>query len=182
LGNQGLWVWSEEPFAFLIQSDKILITKAKGEIKYGRSGKTLKEARNFAASSFFPASDQLPDEMLFTRPQYNTWIELTYHQNQADVLRYAEAIIANGFEPGVLMIDDTWQEDYGKWDFHPGRFPNPKEMMNQLHKMGFKVMLWICPFVSADQTMILQSLMKEKAFRCKKHLRLRNGLKLLIRQ
>ena len=48
------------------------------------------------------------------------------------------------------MIDDNWQEDYGKWNFHPGRFPNPKTMMDELHKMGFKVMLWVCPFVSPD--------------------------------
>lgn len=39
------------------------------------------------------------------------------------------------------MIDDNWQEDYGKWDFHPGRFPNPKAMIDSLHQMGFKVML-----------------------------------------
>jgi len=79
-------------------------------------------------------------------------------------MKYAQAILDNGFSPGVIMIDDTWQEDYGKWNFHPGRFPNPKEMMDQLHQMGFKVMLWMCPFVSADQTMIIQKLMEYKAF------------------
>jgi alpha-glucosidase len=164
LGNKGLWVWSEEPFAFEIQVDRIVLSKGQGEIKFGRAGKTLREARNFAAKAFFPASGKMPDEMLFSCPQYNTWIELTYNQNQNDVLAYAEAIISNGFEPGVLMVDDTWQEDYGKWDFHPGRFPDPKGMIDHLHKMGFKVMLWICPFVSPDQTMIVQSLMKDKAF------------------
>ncbi|NQU54379.1 MAG: glycoside hydrolase, partial [Bacteroidetes bacterium] len=34
--------------------------------------------------------------------------------------------------------------------FHPGRFPNPKAMMDELHDMGFQVMLWVCPFVSPD--------------------------------
>jgi alpha-glucosidase len=52
------------------------------------------------------------------------------------------------------MIDDTWQEDYGKWNFHPGRFPDPKAMCDELHRLGFKVMLWICPFVSMDQYQI----------------------------
>lgn len=164
LGNKGLWVWSEEPFAFEIQENSILITNAKGEVKSGHTGTTLAEARNFAATTFFPASGKMPDELLFSKPQYNTWIELTYNQNQSDVLKYAQAILDNGFEPGVLMIDDTWQEDYGKWNFHPGRFPNPKVMMDKLHQMGFKVMLWVCPFVSADQTMIFQKLMKNKAF------------------
>lgn len=65
-------------------------------------------------------------------------------------MNYARQIIDNGFPPGVLMIDDNWQEDYGKWNFHCGRFENPKAMIDTLHKMGFKVMLWICPFVSSD--------------------------------
>ncbi len=162
--NKGLWVWSEEPFAFEVQSNTLLITKAKGEIKSGRAGNTLASARNYASSTFFPASGKLPDELLFSQPQYNTWIELTYNQNQADVLRYAHAIIDNGFAPGVIMIDDTWQEDYGLWQFHPGRFPDPKLMINELHKMGFKVMVWVCPFVSADQAMIMREIMKGKGF------------------
>ena len=106
----------------------------------------------------------MPDELLFSAPQYNTWIELTYNQNQEDVLKYARAIIDNGFPPGVLMIDDTWQEDYGLWDFHPGRFPDPVKMMDELHQLGFKVMLWICPFVSADQALVVREIMKGKGF------------------
>lgn len=163
LGNKGLWVWSEEPYAFEISNDRILITNALGEVKHGRAGATLREARESAARQFFAASGRMPDELLFSKPQYNTWIELTYNQNQEDVLKYARAIIANGFEPGVLMIDDTWQEDYGLWRFHEGRFPDPKGMIEQLHGMGFKVMLWICPFVSPDQAQLVKSLMKNKA-------------------
>jgi alpha-glucosidase len=48
------------------------------------------------------------------------------------------------------MIDDNWQKQYGNFEFKPDKFPNPKEMVEQLHTMGFKVMLWVCPFVSAD--------------------------------
>jgi alpha-glucosidase len=164
LGNKGLWVWSEEPFAFEIQDGKIIIFNAMGEVKYGHAGGSLSEARKYASANFFPASGQMPDELLFSKPQYNTWIELTYNQNQTDVLKYAQAILDNGFLPGVLMIDDTWQEDYGLWRFHPGRFPNPRQMIDQLHQMGFKVMLWICPFVSADQYLIVSEIMKGKGF------------------
>jgi alpha-glucosidase (family GH31 glycosyl hydrolase) len=164
LGNKGLWVWSEEPFAFEIQEGKIVVTNALGKIESGRAGSTLAEARNEAERRFFHTSGKMPDELLFSKPQYNTWIELTYNHNQADILKYAKAIVANGFEPGVLMIDDTWQEDYGLWNFHPGRFPNPKQMMDELHQMGFKVMVWMCPFVSGDQAVIVRELMKNKAF------------------
>jgi len=48
------------------------------------------------------------------------------------------------------MVDDNWQEDYGKWDFNKGRFSDPKAMIAALHAQGFKVSLWVCPFISAD--------------------------------
>ncbi len=48
------------------------------------------------------------------------------------------------------MIDDTWQLAYGEWCFDPRRFPDPKGMCDELHRMGFKVMLWICPWVGMD--------------------------------
>ena len=164
LSNKGLYVWSEEPYRFDIKNDQLIISKNLGEIIHGRSGTTLRDARNYASEKFFPPSGNLPDESLFSKPQYNTWIELTYNQNQTDVLKYAHSIIENNFPPGVIMIDDTWQEDYGLWEFHPGRFPNPKQMMDELHSMGFKVMLWICPFVSPDQTLIAREIMKGKGF------------------
>lgn len=168
LSNKGLYVWSEEPYKFEINGDIIIISNNLGEIESGRQGTTLKEARQYVSKKFFPATGQMPDELLFAEPQYNTWIELTYNQNQEDILKYAHAIIDNGFPPGVFMIDDTWQEDYGKWDFHPGRFPNPKQMMEELHKMGFKVMVWVCPFVSADQALIVREIMKGKGFMLQK--------------
>lgn len=164
ISNKGLWIWSEEPYKFQIDGDKIIISHACGKIETGRNGNTLAEARRFVASKFFPASGKLPDELLFAAPQYNTWIELTYYQNQADVLKYAKAIIENGLPPGVFMIDATWQEDYGKWTFHTGKFPDAKGMIKELHDMGFKVMVWVCPFVSADQYLVVHEIMKFKGF------------------
>ena len=48
------------------------------------------------------------------------------------------------------MIDDTWQYGYGVWEFDPRKFSNPKQLCDELHSMGFKIMLWVCPFVSMD--------------------------------
>jgi alpha-glucosidase (family GH31 glycosyl hydrolase) len=164
LTSKGQYIWSEQPFKFEVGPNEIVITDKYNAVTTGRSGSTLAEAQRFVSRKFFPPSGLLPDTLLFTAPQYNTWIELNLHQSQAAILNYAQTIIDNGLPPGVLMLDDTWQEDYGVWDFHPGRFPDPKGMMDQLHKLGFKVMLWVCPFVSADQTLIYKMLKKEKAF------------------
>ena len=164
LTNKGQYVWSEKPFQFELKGREISITDTYNLIVTGKAGNTLAEVQSYVRQKYFPASGKMPDSLLFSRPQYNTWIELSFNQNQADIIKYAKSILKNGLPPGVLMIDDTWQEDYGLWKFHPGRFPNPKEMMQQLHAMGFKVMLWICPFVSADQSVLYTKLKQSKAF------------------
>lgn len=164
LTNKGQFAWSEQPYKFEIRGNEITITDPYNQVVTGKSGNSLAEVQRFVRQKYFPSNGKTPDTLLFSRPQYNTWIELTYNQNQADVLKYAQGILDNGFPPGVIMIDDTWQEDYGLWKFHPGRFPNPAVMVDKLHKMGFKVMLWICPFVSADQAMIYNTLKESKGF------------------
>lgn len=150
ISSQGRVVWSDNPFAFSFTGDSIIIADYTSAVIEKKQGNTLRDAYLAASTNYFPPSGKIPDTLLFTQPQWNTWIELTYNQNQRDILQYAHNILKNGFKPGVIMIDDTWQEDYGVWNFHPGRFPDPAAMMNELHAMGFKVMLWVCPFVSAD--------------------------------
>ncbi len=150
ISSDGQIVWSEEPFKISLNNDTLKVISNTKSLEYSKPGTTLKEAFLFAERRYFPTKNKMPGELLFSAPQYNTWIELMYNQNQKDILNYARQIIDNGFPPGVLMIDDNWQEDYGKWNFHCGRFENPKAMIDTLHEMGFKVMLWICPFVSSD--------------------------------
>jgi len=147
ISSNGDIIWSEHPYRIDFIPGRLNII---GQVQYHRGSGTLRDAYHHASRDFFPPSGKMPDPLLFTRPQYNTWIELMYNQNQKDVLAYAENIIANDFPAGVLMIDDNWQEDYGKWNFHPGRFPHPRKMVDDLHDMGFKVMVWVCPFVSPD--------------------------------
>jgi alpha-glucosidase (family GH31 glycosyl hydrolase) len=161
LSNTGEIIWSEQPYSINYVPGKLIVKGNGVNFKYHKAGQSLKEAYSFASKTYFPASGKMPDPLLFTNPQYNTWIELIYDQNQKDIMTYAKNIIANGLPPGVLMIDDNWQENYGKWNFHQGRFSDPKEMMDSLHNMGFKVMLWVCPFVSPDSD-VYRDLMSKK--------------------
>ena len=150
LSNKGRFVWSEEPIKFVFKKGFITVTTREGTIDSGMKGSNLAEVFDYVSNKYFPSNGLIPDKLLFTHPQYNTWIELMYDQNEDDILAYAEAIIENGYPPGVLMIDDNWQEDYGTWKFSPRRFNDPKGLIDRLHNMGFKVMMWMCPFVSAD--------------------------------
>ena len=150
ISNRGRYVWCEDPIKYSFETGKLTVSSKSGIIQQGKNGDNLKDAFSYVSKTYFPSNGVLPDPLLFTHPQYNTWIELMYDQNESDILKYAEDIISKGYPPGVLMIDDNWQEDYGKWEFSPRRFNDAKGMINKLHSMGFKVMLWICPFISPD--------------------------------
>ncbi|MDR3183789.1 MAG: glycoside hydrolase family 31 protein [Prevotellaceae bacterium] len=150
LSNTGRYVWSDFPFTFTVAGNTLFLKSGHEKITIRQAGHTLREAYQAAAAAHFPPTGTLPDALFFTAPQYNTWIELTYNQNQQDILHYAQSVVDHGFPPGVLMIDDNWNKYYGNLEFKPDKFPDPKQLIDQLHDMGFKVMLWVCPFVSAD--------------------------------
>ncbi|HXO74528.1 MAG TPA: glycoside hydrolase family 31 protein, partial [Puia sp.] len=150
LSSAGRWVWSDQPFEFSVGKDSLVLSKCQDSVYSGQAGHSLAEAYRDAASHHFPASGKMPDSLLIMRPQYNTWIELTYNQNQLDILKYSRAVIDAGFPPGVFMIDDNWFDGYGRLEFRKDRFPDARDMIRQLHQMGFKVMVWVSPFISPD--------------------------------
>ena len=149
ISNKGRFIWSEEPFAFSFGDGQLHVGGA-GPLDWGEGHRDLPGVFQHVSQRYFPPVGSYPDPLLFMAPQYNTWIEMRYESSQARVLAYAAEILAHDLPPGILIIDDNWQEDYGVWRFHPGRFPDPKAMVDQLHNLGFKVVLWTSPFVSPD--------------------------------
>jgi alpha-glucosidase (family GH31 glycosyl hydrolase) len=150
ISNKGRYIWCEDPIKFAFDKGQLTVSSRTGVIQSGKAGEDIQTAYKYVSAKFFPPNGKIPDPLMFTIPQYNTWIELKYDQEEDKIMEYAQNIIAKGYPPGILMIDDTWQENYGVWQFAPRRFKDPKGMVKKLHDMGFKVMLWICPFVSAD--------------------------------
>ena len=150
VSDKGRVVWSDAQSEIVFKDGQISIDADSPVFVETAAEPTLRGAYRHAMRKWFPPSGKSPDARFFTAPQLNTWIELTYHQNQKDILAYAKSMIAHGVPPGVLMIDDTWQAGYGDWRFEPSRFPDPKAMMDELHGMGYKVMLWMCPYVGMD--------------------------------
>ena len=148
VSSHGRYVWSDEAFTFAFDGAGGL--EVDGGVVVGDAGGTLAEAFRGASRAHFPASGTTPDLLMFTTPQYNTWIEMPYAPTQEGVLAYAQGVLDAGFPPGLLMIDDRWSEDYGDWRFDPSRFPDPAAMVATLHAWGFAVMLWLVPFVSPD--------------------------------
>lgn len=150
ISTKGRYIWNEEPFRFSVENGTITCACELADFETGEAGTTLRDAYLHCSNTFFPPSGQIPAEELFTLAQFNTWIEFTYMQNQEGILEYARNIVRKGFDPGVLMIDEGWFKTYGDWEFHEGRFPDPHGMMKELKELGFKVILWVCPYYTPD--------------------------------
>src|SRR5579862_825356 len=152
ISSKGRYIWSPGPFTFSFEANgaHLFIDASSSEIVYEEGHGDLPGAYRAARRRFFPPTGRMPDPLNFSAPQYNSWIEMQYEPTQEKVLRYVRDICSQGLPPGVFMIDDNWFEDHGVWWFHPARFPDPAAMMREMHDLGFRVMLWISPFVSPD--------------------------------
>lgn len=150
VSSAGRYIWSEKPVAWSATNGNLTVY-SKAKVELHEAGSTLKEAFLAAAKRHFPSTGTLPDELFFSRPQWNQGSEsLFVGINQHQVEQYACAIVGNGFPLGVFIVDDGWERDFGVWEFDPQKFPDPKGMVEKLHNLGAKVMLWLVPFVSPD--------------------------------
>ena len=150
LSSKGRYIWSEKGFIASFKNGEI-VCDGDGEIILNEESTCLKEAFVNAKRTYFPfeTTVRTPREF-YQLPQFNTWMELVKEQTEENILAYAEGLAQNGYKRGILIIDDGWQENHGIWRFHPRKFKDPKAMIEKLHKMGFKVMLWVAPWISPD--------------------------------
>lgn len=149
VSSLGRYIWSERPFK--ADAENGVLTLTGEEITLTRAGDSLKSAYLAAQAAHFPCDGAELPEAFFRTAQYNSWIQCAYYSSQEKVLAYAHGLIDHGYEPGVFIIDEGWHvhTDYGHWEFDFVRFPDPKAMVDELHALGFTVMLWIVPFVTA---------------------------------
>lgn len=149
LSSKGRYVWSDNAFRVWTENGYLCFDSIE-DIALYEAGTCLRDAYRHAMKHRFPFENKTLPREFFKTAQYNTWMEYTYDPTQQGVLDYARNIIKNGMKPGILIIDEGWHTRYGlwEWDFH--KFPDPKEMLRELHAMGFTVMLWVTPFVTCD--------------------------------
>ena len=147
ISSLGRYIWSEKPLNVKFSRGEFSLS-SEAEIILGKGGDSLRDAYLAASKKYFPFKGKIPPLKFFDTAQYNTWMEFDYNQNQKDILEYAHGIVDNGYTPGIFMIDEGWQKHYGIWDFDRAKFPDPKAMIDELHSLGFKVMLWVVPLVN----------------------------------
>ncbi len=79
------------------------------------------------------------------------WISSGFvHDTQQRVLERARTIRERGIPCDVLHLDCYWQAE-GHWsdlDWDREAFPDPEQMLADLAELGFRVCLWINPYIS----------------------------------
>ncbi|MFB3924144.1 MAG: glycoside hydrolase family 31 protein [Terriglobia bacterium] len=111
-------------------------------------GKNIAEARDlFAAAVGKPK--QRPPDYVFERPIWGTWCQYFAKVTQRDVIAYARKLHDGGWPASFLIIDDGWQTHYGDNEFN-SKFPNPKAMTDEIHGLGYKLVLWVENFANPD--------------------------------
>lgn len=90
-------------------------------------------------------------------PMYSTWY--SFHQQMAsDALAY-ECKLAKSLGMDTVIVDDGWQTDdisrgyayCGDWKICENKFPDFREHVAYIHKLGMKYMLWLSvPFVGRN--------------------------------
>ena len=149
LSSKGRYIWSEDPFRADIAGGTITLY-GSDDLKLYEGYENLRGAYLSACQAHFPFSGSLPAPEFFKMPQYNTWIEVGADQTTEKILAYAKGILENGMPAGVLMIDGGWHEAFGMYEeFNRRKVPDPKYLVDELHRMGFKVMVWVSPIVDA---------------------------------
>ena len=149
LSSKGRILRGDKPFSFEFKNGELII-ESEEELKLEKVGETLRDAYLYFSKTYFKNYKGHLDDLMFSAPQYDTWISMRYEPTEEKVLNYAKEILEQGYKPGVLILDDSWAIDYGVFEFNKNFFPHPEETIEKLHSLGFKVMVWETPFISAD--------------------------------
>lgn len=121
------------------------------QLEYSLCARTdAKDMFQYAAGSLWPLPSGTPDPGMVASPVWSTWAEYKQQINQSVVLDFANKIKENGFEGSQVEVDDKWETCYGDATFDPAKFPDPAGMVEQLKEMGFRVTLWIHPFINEE--------------------------------
>ncbi|XP_075235665.1 myogenesis-regulating glycosidase-like [Lycorma delicatula] len=109
-----------------------------------------REAQEHAIATFIGKPSGLPDIRMIEHPVWSTWVRYRFVVNETSVLQFANDIVRHGFSNSQIEIDDNWEACYGSTKFNTSRFPDLKELIKKLKNLGFRITIWVHPFVNED--------------------------------
>eukprot|EP00057_Strongylocentrotus_purpuratus_P007083 XP_011661557.1 PREDICTED: uncharacterized family 31 glucosidase KIAA1161-like [Strongylocentrotus purpuratus] len=115
------------------------------------TAKDVVTVHEYMSKRFVKKPTGMPDTRMMKSPVWSTWARYKKFINDRIVLAFAHEIIDNGFNNSQIEIDDGYSyRNFGDFIFDPEKFPDPKNMTDELHALGFRVTLWITPFANQN--------------------------------
>ncbi|XP_049791427.1 myogenesis-regulating glycosidase-like [Schistocerca nitens] len=110
----------------------------------------VKQAHVYAVENYLGKPTAIPDAGMATYPIWSTWARFRGSVNDSKVRQLANEVTANKFSKSQIEIDDNWETCYGSFTFDTTAFPDMRGLTNDLHALGFRVTLWVHPFVNSN--------------------------------
>lgn len=173
LNSKGVFIYVEERTPLFIEQNSLgfenqLCFKAMSTLPYDtRSdklsfvynvavGRNAKVAHLHAVNELLGRPTGYPDERMVQHPIWSTWALYKAEINDSIVRDFGNDILKYGFQNSQLEIDDDWEDCYGALTFRKNKFPNIKQLTDDLKSQGFRVTLWIHPFINKNCTAIYE--------------------------
>lgn len=151
VSSRGRYIWSKTPFKIEYDGNSILIDSPVEAVEAVTGGKTLREAYLVCCHRNFPPSEGVtPAPELFSAPVYDMSCEIPFGASGDDVRRFADGILKAGYPAGAIVVPDGWQASIGSYTPDASLYGDFRSLSDELHAKGFRVMLSVTPFVSAD--------------------------------
>lgn len=112
------------------------------------AGQNAKLAQREAVKHFLNKPTDIPDRRMVEHPIWSTWAKYKRDVNESAVETFVSEIEKYGFKNSQFEIDDDWEICYGALTFRDSKFPNIKQQTDDLKARGFRVTLWIHPFIN----------------------------------
>ncbi|KYQ57031.1 hypothetical protein ALC60_04019 [Trachymyrmex zeteki] len=109
-----------------------------------------KTAHQYAIEKHLGKPTGRPDSLMVRYPIWSTWARYKTNITAKVVETYADEIVAHGFKNSQIEIDDNWETCYGSAEFDPVKFPDVSALTKLLNDKGFRVTLWIHPFINRN--------------------------------
>lgn len=107
-----------------------------------------RKAHMIAIDKFLKKPTGYPDERMVRHPIWSTWARYYKPINESILHSFSDEILQHGFNNSQLEIDDAWEICYGATEFDTNKFPNMKTLTDSLKNKGFRVTLWVHPFIN----------------------------------
>lgn len=111
-------------------------------------GRNAKVAQKKAVEKFLKKPTAVADRRMVEHPIWSSWARYKANINETTVEEFAAEIEEHGFNNSQIEIDDDWEVCYGALTFRDSKFPNIKTQTDDLRARGFRVTLWIHPFIN----------------------------------